>query len=95
MVLDEGWPVCLVRVEAMEEVLLDPEGRDTSVSAVPREHVGQAEAYFVTWPSLSNNVLICDRSSGSRVAAEWFAAEGGTLTGVEDAPDMVMVWKCV
>lgn len=28
-------------------------------------------------------MLICDLSSGSRVAAEWFAAEGGTFTGVD------------
>lgn len=28
--------------------------------------------------------MIWDRRSGSRVAAEWFAADGGTLTGVDD-----------
>lgn len=28
-------------------------------------------------------MLICDLNSGSKVAAEWFAAEGGTFTGVD------------
>lgn len=41
-------------------------------------------AYFAIWPSLSNTVLICERSSVSKVAAELFAAEGGTLTGFDD-----------
>lgn len=36
-----------------------------------------------TCPSRSSTELICERRSGSSVAAVWFAAEEGTLTGVE------------
>ena len=32
--------------------------------------------------------MIWDRRSGSRVAGEWFAADGGTFTGVEGALDI-------
>jgi hypothetical protein len=37
----------------------------------------------VTWPSFIRIELICDLRSGSSVAAVWFAADEGTLTGVE------------
>jgi hypothetical protein len=45
-------------------------------------------SYFATWPSRRSTVFICDRRSGSSVAGVLFAAEDGTLTGVEGRCDM-------
>jgi hypothetical protein len=61
-------PVGGVRVESVQEVVLDPAGRENLMSAVSLVSALNA-TYLDTWPSLIKIELICERRSGSRVAA--------------------------